>query len=264
MENKKDFFGYENQSQNYDLFRPQYPQELINSILSQSKNKNLAVDVGTGTGIIAYPLSFQYKKVIGVDISEKQLEIPIQKYKNIENLKFSLCESEKLETILDKNSVDAIIVAQAYHWFNKREFFESCEKVLNKDGIICLCGYNMFIVNDNALSSAVSDFYKIVKPYFKCNRETLENEYNDQEFLGYENKHYQFQLNRTVSINDILFYFDTFSAYRLYVEERRNIEKNDFIDPLEKFKGIVNSLGYGNKIIQITTPFFLKVLKLIK
>lgn len=57
-EKGKDYFGFQGQAENYQKYRPQYPREFIDLILSQDtlpnlKKKEVVIDIGTGTGFLA-------------------------------------------------------------------------------------------------------------------------------------------------------------------------------------------------------------------
>jgi ubiquinone/menaquinone biosynthesis C-methylase UbiE len=259
---QKDYFGYEKQSESYDAFRPKYPNDLISKLASLTLNKKVALDVGTGTGILAYPLSSVFDKVVAIDSSEKQLKIPQEKYSHISKLIFKIGDAHKLIDSFDKNEkVDLITVGQAFHWFDKDLFLSSCKSVLNSDGVVALCGYNMFkILNNSELQKVVDIFYDKVKPYFKCNRTTLELEYQDIEFDVFKQEHFNFEHIRKSDLDSLLNYLDTFSAYRVYKETFEN--ENNYIDPLVELKLNINKIDPENKIgsIEVSTMFFLKAL----
>src|SRR5260221_12602617 len=68
----KDLFS--RQANQYAAFRPTYPKELYDFIFSHVKNFGTAWDACTGNGQVARDLSKHFEKVIGSDISAKQLE----------------------------------------------------------------------------------------------------------------------------------------------------------------------------------------------
>ena len=259
---QKDYFGYDKQSESYDAFRPKYPNDLISKLASLALNKKVALDVGTGTGILAYPLSLVFDKIIAIDSSEKQLKIPQEKYSHISKMIFKIGDAHKLIDSLEHNEkVDLITVGQAFHWFDKDLFLSSCKSVLNTDGVVALCGYNMFkIINNSELQEVVDIFYNKVKPYFKCNRTTLELEYQDIDFDGLKQEHFNYEYRKESELESLLNYLDTFSAYRLYKEMFE--KENGYIDPLEELKLNIKKIDPNNKIsnIEVSTMFFLKAL----
>ena len=64
-----------NQSNLYSDFRPMYPYKFIDLGSSATTQRNIALDIGCGTGQLCLSLSKSYDKVFGIDVSESQLEI---------------------------------------------------------------------------------------------------------------------------------------------------------------------------------------------
>jgi 2-polyprenyl-3-methyl-5-hydroxy-6-metoxy-1,4-benzoquinol methylase len=110
----KDLFS--KQSDLYARYRPTYPKELYEYILSFVKEKNTAWDCATGNGQAAVVLADHFKKVIATDISAAQIEKAIKK----DNIEYSVCPAES--TPFEENTFDLVTVAQAYHWINWKEF----------------------------------------------------------------------------------------------------------------------------------------------
>ena len=61
------------QANDYARFRPHYPAEMIQYIMSNVAQHQNALDVATGNGQVAAALSPYFKEVYAVDISEQQL-----------------------------------------------------------------------------------------------------------------------------------------------------------------------------------------------
>ena len=73
----KDLFS--NQSDLYAKYRPAYPKELFEYIVSFAEEKNIAWDCATGNGQAAFLLSDLFKKVIATDITAAQIEKAVKK-----------------------------------------------------------------------------------------------------------------------------------------------------------------------------------------
>jgi len=58
---KKDLFGYDTQGKKYDTYRPKYPSEMLNKVLSKVKGRNRYLDIATGTGQILFELAHNFK-----------------------------------------------------------------------------------------------------------------------------------------------------------------------------------------------------------
>ena len=107
MKNPRDRFS--NQSDYYKKYRPEYPVEFIDEIVSLVKNRGVAWDCGTGTGQVAKIISGSFKNVFATDISDNQ----ISKAAEGSNIKYSVARAE--ESGFKDNTFDLITVAQAAH-----------------------------------------------------------------------------------------------------------------------------------------------------
>lgn len=75
--------NFSKQASGYSKFRPQYPDEMIDYIISFVKNKKQALDIATGNGQVASKLSAFFETVYATDISQKQLDNAIVKENTI-------------------------------------------------------------------------------------------------------------------------------------------------------------------------------------
>ena len=104
--------NFSRQSDLYAKYRPTYPQELYDFILSKVENRNAVWDCGTGNGQTARELAKYFEKVFATDISEKQID----KADQATNIFYSVQPAE--QTNFADNSFDLVTVSQALHWFN--------------------------------------------------------------------------------------------------------------------------------------------------
>src|SRR5690606_8514093 len=112
----------------YAQFRPSYPKEMIDYIVSQVTDKETALDVATGNGQVAGALSEHFKKVFATDISQKQLDNAIKK----DNIVYSVSPAEK--TDFNAQTFDLVTVAQAIHWFDFDAFYKEIYRILKPNG----------------------------------------------------------------------------------------------------------------------------------
>src|SRR4029077_6881846 len=99
----KDLFSQ--QASIYAKYRPGYPEELIEYILSHVTNRETAWDCATGNGQAALLLSSYFKKVFATDISENQISHATQN----PAITYLLSAAEK--TSFTDNTFDLITVA---------------------------------------------------------------------------------------------------------------------------------------------------------
>ena len=111
----------------YEHGRPSYPPEAIDWLLPAGAHKVL--DLGAGTGKLTTRLVERGLHVVAVDPIPEMLEV----------LRTSLPETPALlgtaeEIPLDDNSVDAVLVAQAWHWFDPKRAIAEVARVLRPGG----------------------------------------------------------------------------------------------------------------------------------
>jgi len=171
----KDLFS--KQSDLYARYRPTYPKELFEYILSFVKEKNTAWDCATGNGQAAVVLADQFKKVIATDISAAQIDKAIRK----ENIAYSVCAAES--TPFEENTFDLVTVAQAYHWIKWDEFRNEVVRVGKNDAVIAVWMYYNHTTGDKRIDNAVRDFYQnVTRPYWDYERKYVEEKYAAVEF----------------------------------------------------------------------------------
>ncbi|KAJ1730814.1 trans-aconitate methyltransferase 1 [Coemansia sp. Benny D160-2] len=170
------------ESTNYQDNRPSYKPSLVDAIVAFHKESNpgaqteLAVDIATGTGILARDLPRYFSKVIGTDISNDMLEKARSKGGS-DRIQYVQSPAEKLSFLKD-NSVDVITVATGAHWFNIPEFLAEAKRVLKPTGTLAIFGYTGMahfgkypqcdaILKDYALGNGM------LGPYWEKGRETL-------------------------------------------------------------------------------------------
>ncbi|AMO60313.1 methylase involved in ubiquinone/menaquinone biosynthesis [Mycolicibacterium phlei] len=111
----------------YERGRPSYPPEAIDWMLPPDARKVL--DLGAGTGKLTTRLVQRGLDVVAVDPIPEMLEL----------LRNSLPDTPALlgtaeEIPLPDNSVDAVLVAQAWHWFDPELAVKEVARVLRPGG----------------------------------------------------------------------------------------------------------------------------------
>ena len=174
MKGPKDKFS--SQSSKYKKFRPTYPAELYDIILSTVKSRNECWDCGTGNGQVAVELAKHFKKVYATDLSQNQIENAEKR----ENIVYAVGTVEK--TDFEDNKFDLVTVAQAAHWFNMKAFNTEMRRVCKKGGIVCVWGYGLLRLSD-PINKIIDEFYNdIIGPYWDSERRHIENEYSSLNF----------------------------------------------------------------------------------
>jgi SAM-dependent methyltransferase len=122
--------GYTLEATRYARGRPEYPTELsswLTSSLHLGPNKRV-VDVGAGTGKFTRLLLATGASVVGVEPIEA-MRRELARLPNVEVL-----SGTAQHLPLPDASADAIVCAQAFHWFAQTEVLDEFERVLKPGG----------------------------------------------------------------------------------------------------------------------------------
>ncbi|XP_056286582.1 uncharacterized protein zgc:162396 isoform X2 [Pseudoliparis swirei] len=136
------FEGKEHAS-TYQKYRFTPPEELKNIILQyldekKGQPRGLAVDLGCGTGQNSRLLAPHFQEVVGVDISECQLE-EARAVAGSSNITYRKGTAEELS--FPDCSVDLLTAASAAHWFDQSRFLAEASRVLKPRGCVALLGF---------------------------------------------------------------------------------------------------------------------------
>jgi len=213
----KDHFS--SQSDNYQRYRPPYPQTLFQWLVSVAPNHKLAWDCATGNGQAAQSLAQHFDQVIATDGSEQQ----IQHARPAANIQYEV--DRETCNDLATASVDLITVAQALHWFDTTQFFDEAARVLKPGGVLAVWCYNLLSVNPE-VDTLLNDFYRnTVGEYWPPERRLLEEAYDSIPFPFAALPTPDFEMSRAWQREDLIGYLGTWSAVKRYRQERQ-------IDPL--------------------------------
>ncbi|XP_078509908.1 putative methyltransferase DDB_G0268948 [Lissotriton helveticus] len=151
--------------QKYMIREPEEMRSIIFSYLEKKKNPcGLAVDVGCGTGQSTHFLAAHFQKVVGIDISESQIQ-EAKSFVSAPNLDFIVGCAENLP--FDDNSVDLITSSVAAHWFNIKEFLREGDRVLKPSGCLALYSlhphYELYYKDcSQRITDALNEFFQFL------------------------------------------------------------------------------------------------------
>jgi ubiquinone/menaquinone biosynthesis C-methylase UbiE len=241
----KDLFS--KQSDLYARYRPTYPKELYDHILSFVKEKNIAWDCATGNGQAAVVLAEHFKKVIATDISASQIEKAIKK----DNIEYLVCPAES--TPFDDNTFDLVTVAQAYHWINWKEFKKEVVRVSKPGAIIAIWVYFRNMPGDKKVDDAIFSFYEnVTKPYWDEARKFVEEMYETVEFDYELLPVKQFETTLNWQREDMIGYISSWSAIQKYIKVKGH-------SPMPIIEEEINKLWPKGEVKKVNFPIYLKL-----
>lgn len=120
--------------ENYAKYRPSYPSEVLDLLQAECglKAGSSVADVGSGTGISARLLLDRGFKVFGVEPNDAMREYAEQDLAS--NPHFESVAGQAESTGLEARSIDLVLAAQAFHWFDRERFRAECLRILKPGG----------------------------------------------------------------------------------------------------------------------------------
>ncbi|XP_078539468.1 putative methyltransferase DDB_G0268948 [Lissotriton helveticus] len=169
-------FERKEHSKLYEKYMIREPEAVLRMILSYLEDKKgkpfgMAVDVGCGTGHSTRILAPYFEKVVGVDISESQIQ-EAESVISPSNVSYMIAKAEELP--FEERSLDLVTASVAAHWFDLDKFSEEVNRVLKPSG--CLAMYCL----DLQFSLVYKDCSEKLTDVFNEAIYFLSNEYKDE------------------------------------------------------------------------------------
>ncbi|MDR0818118.1 MAG: class I SAM-dependent methyltransferase [Oscillospiraceae bacterium] len=199
----------------YEKARPGYAANAIDYILSRLAPPNPSfADIGAGTGKLSELLAPRVSRLYAVepnsDMRSKLIAV-LAPFPNAE-----VINGGAEVTGLPDNSVDAVICAQAFHWFYANAFRRECERVLRPGGQIIIV-YNQH------------DYHHRESVYNSSDRERLASAFFNGEML------------RASFPNSTSYDRDGYVAYRLSHSNSPNPGDADYESAVAGYNGFFDS-----------------------
>ncbi|MGI8467825.1 MAG: class I SAM-dependent methyltransferase [Pyrinomonadaceae bacterium] len=129
---------FSNRVENYVKYRPGYPPEILRLFRNEMnlQPSSLIADIGSGTGISAKIFLENGNPVFGVEPNEAMRNAAEKILRGFPNFKSVGGTSEN--TTLENNSIDFVVSAQAFHWFNPKPSRAEFKRILKGKGFVAL------------------------------------------------------------------------------------------------------------------------------
>ncbi|XP_040376030.1 putative methyltransferase DDB_G0268948 [Oryza brachyantha] len=261
------------QAKQYAATRPAYPPELFDFIASKTARRDLAWDVGSGSGQAIPPLAKLYKEVVATDTSAQQLSyaprLPNVRYVHTPpDLPLAGIHS----AVAPPGSVDLVTVAQAFHWLDLPRFYEQVRSVLRAAaappglrragaGVLAAWCYTEPCVDGGgAVDDAFWRLYSGSQPYWAPNRRLVDDRYAGVDFLfdpvdgETHTGPFEFSTERRMDLDDYLTYITSWSAYQTAKE--KGVELLDEAT----VRGFAEAWGGDRAVVKtVRYPVFLRI-----
>lgn len=183
---------------NYIKYRPGYPTQVVDHLIETCglSPSSVIADIGAGTGIFTKLLLEKGFKVYAVDPNQPMLDAAIRELSDNKN--FNPITAPADATTLPDKSVDLIVCAQAFHWFNNDKTKAEFKRILKPGAKAALIWNNRVtdsdefaLAYDNLLKNESVDYNTVnhqnigdidFKAFFKDGKYTVTKYPNQQVF----------------------------------------------------------------------------------
>ncbi len=212
---------------NYARFRPTYPNTLFDWIAETAPARGAAWDCGCGNGQATLPLAERFDHVLATDPSAEQIgQAPADP-----RISWNVAPAEA--SGLEPLSIDAVVVAQALHWFDLSRFWLEVKRVVRPGGLVAACSYGVPFMDDDALTAELRRLHDdIVGPYWPIERGHVDLRYQTIDFPFECLTPPPFDMRKRWALEDLAGYLSTWSATRRYVAAKNTDPIAPFIDGL--------------------------------
>lgn len=160
---------FSNRVANYVKYRPGYPAGVLELFRDEMglTPASVVADVGSGTGISAKIFLENGNTVYGVEPNEA-MRAAAEEYLG-DFSKFISMNGTADATGLEDDSIDLVIAAQAYHWFEGAAARTEFDRILRPEGFIALMwnerqlGTNQFLIDYEAFLLKYAGDYEVVR-----------------------------------------------------------------------------------------------------
>ncbi|XP_026150420.1 putative methyltransferase DDB_G0268948 [Mastacembelus armatus] len=245
----------------YQKYRFTPPDELKNIILQYLDKKKgqphvLAVDLGCGTGQNSRLFAPFFKEVVGIDISECQLE-EARAVPGYPNVTYRKGTAEELP--FTDGSVDLLTAASAAHWFDKSRFVTEACRVLKPGGCIALLGFTDSSTRHyyQNCGERLNHIYKEVKqvlgpytsnPVAVCDTK-LEELYKDIPFPDKERIE-GVQVKSVIPVRDVVGFIESWSMFQAYRKKDPHCAHDLLLSTQKKFLDEMGVVSPDTEIVQ--------------
>ncbi|KAM4626353.1 putative methyltransferase [Discoglossus pictus] len=233
----------------YQEYMVPIPQDVIDLVLHYMQEKGglfeLAVDAGCGTGRSTRPLSPYFHKVIGIDISESQIN-EARKHTSEENVSYLVSPAEMMP--LEDASLDLVNAGLAAHWFPMDKFLQEADRVLKPRGCIALHAFKgvfsiQYKEKSEELTSIICDAFEVLYQHENRVNDVVRSQYKEiYEALPYPDRHRITDIPVTfpLSVPQVLGFLQSMYMYQEFMRKDKDGAKA-FLQNVEK--RILDTLG---------------------
>nr|XP_039251085.1 putative methyltransferase DDB_G0268948 [Styela clava] len=227
-------------AEEYIKYRPGYPPFILKTILQYMEETNAEnlntfdtmIDVDCGSGQATHMFAEHFRSVLGIDISESQIEIAY-------------------------NSLDLVSCATAAHWLNLPTFERECNRVLKTNGCVAIYTYLLLNIksSDDNHGNLQSKFFEIVTKFVNdCEGHEKSKLKGYQEIFNEINNTSKKwvscpDMDKAYNLPSFKKFMATLGEYSTYMKS------NPSVDPLEQFGDSIKKLVCKDELMDNDVDF---------
>lgn len=221
---------FSNRVENYVKYRPDYPKEVLDLFVREMnlREDSVIADIGSGTGISAKIFLENGNTVYGVEPNAAMREAAEEFLKDFPQFRSIDGKAESIP--LKDKTVDFIVAAQAFHWFDRKNTREEFKRILKDTGYVALM-WNERQLNSTAF---LKDYEKFLIE-FGTDYETVRHENISKETLR---DFFQTKFRQVVFQNKQRVNFDGLKGRMLSSSYMPSAENPRFAEMLENLKSL--------------------------
>lgn len=209
---------YSGHADAYARHRLRYPEELFSWLASVLSGRELAWDVGTGSGQVAASLAGHVSRVVATDASEDQ----IARAAAHEGVEYRREPADRVT--LASGSVDLITAGAAAHWFELDGFYREVRRVGKSGAVVALFSYGPRDIAD-ALTLLIDDPIvhrlqnEVLDGFWPERIQFVHERYATLPFPIEEMTVPAFEMTAEWNAHELLAFLDTWSASQRYFQQ---------------------------------------------
>lgn len=201
----------------YARFRPGYPAELTGFLADIAPDRQMAVDVGCGSGQLTRQLAGLFRHTVGIDPSHDQLASTGEGNKSHDGLSYACAPAEALP--LPDCCASLITAAQAAHWFDLPAFYTEARRIARQGAVIALVSYGLPRLSDPTLQEMFDRFHDHdIGRFWPPERRLVVGGYAAMDFPFTEIEPPAMEIRLDWNLQAFLGYVSTWSAVRAAAE----------------------------------------------
>lgn len=160
---KKASQSFDSIPNDYDTYRPGYPQELVDSIVKQTNmpQNGKILEIGSGTGKATRGFAERCFSIYCIEPGANLAAVAARNLRAYPGVQFEICRFEDWpETV---TGFDLAISAQAFHWVPNKIGYAKVSHVLKPNGYMALF-WNMHLGFQGQLAVDSDNIYREIAP----------------------------------------------------------------------------------------------------